>query len=162
MIFATNVAETSVTIPGIKYVVDTGKVKRRTFNAVTGYEILKVENISQAQAAQRAGRAGRDAPGVCYRLYTEAQLEKLDAYSKPEILRCSLASVVLQLIGIGIPDIRNFEFMDKPSDENMDQAIALLEKFKAIESKDSDYTVCLCARDCLRKQLTTRLFVEHS
>lgn len=142
VIYATNIAETSLTIPGVKYVVDTGKVKRRTFNAGTGYEILKVEPISKAQAAQRAGRAGRESAGVCYRLYTEQQFLQFADHSTPEIMRCNLAAVVLELIAIGVRNIREFDFMDKPSDANLDQAISLLDKFKAIEkAADGDYKV---------------------
>ena len=117
MIFATNIAETSITIPNIKYVVDTGKVKSRSFNSVTGFESLKVQNISKAQACQRSGRAGRIMNGICYRLFTKEQYALLRDHTIPELQRCNLANVVLHLIAIGIRDITSFDFIDKPSEE---------------------------------------------
>eukprot|EP00897_Mesotaenium_endlicherianum_P007228 jgi/Mesen1/6533/ME000333S05841 len=114
VILATNIAETSVTIPGIRYVVDPGLVKARAFNAKIGVESLAVVPISKAQARQRSGRAGREAPGKCYRLYTEGGFDALADATVPEIRRCNLASVVLQLTALGIRDIPAFDFMDKP------------------------------------------------
>ena len=99
VIFSTNVAETSITIPGVKYVIDTGKVKTRNFNSRTGFESLKVENISKAQAEQRSGRAGREAPGICYRLYTEEEFAAFKDFAKPEILRVSLTSTLITSSG---------------------------------------------------------------
>lgn len=116
VVISTNVAETSVTIPGIKYVIDSGKVKAKTFNATTGLDMLQVQPISQAQAWQRTGRAGRDSSGHCYRIYTKAEFEKFEKNSQPEIQRCNLASVSLQLLTLGI-NILNFDFMDKPPKE---------------------------------------------
>ncbi|KAI1307225.1 ATP-dependent RNA helicase DHX33 [Halotydeus destructor] len=157
VIFATNVAETSITIPGVKYVVDTGKVKCRTFQATTGFESLKVESISKAQAQQRAGRAGRECPGVCYRLYTEDQYSKFHDHSKPEILRCSLANVVMQLIAIGISDVKDFNFMDKPNEENIQSAIELLENFKAIEASSDGYLLTKLGKEMVHYPLEPRL-----
>lgn len=117
MIFATNIAETSITIPNIKYVVDTGKVKSRTYDSVTGFESLKVRNISKAQACQRSGRAGRIMNGVCYRLFTKEEYDAFRDHTIPELQRCNLANVLLHLIAIGIRDVKKFDFIDKPSDE---------------------------------------------
>jgi HrpA-like RNA helicase len=114
VVLSTNIAETSITISGIRFVVDTGMVKIRGFNPKTGIETLSVSPISRASANQRAGRAGREAPGFCYRLYTEASFKILDAETIPEIKRCNLASVILLLKSSGIENIVDFDFMDKP------------------------------------------------
>ncbi|CAG2175084.1 unnamed protein product [Oppiella nova] len=150
VIFATNIAETSITIPNIKYVVDSGKVKSRSYNSVTGFETLKIQSISKAQAAQRAGRAGREMSGVCYRLYTIEEYKGFRDHAIPEIQRCNLANVLLHLIAIGINDVLNFDFMDKPSEEflmndsmsntmNIKSALHQLVHFGAIEAKQDLY-----------------------
>ncbi|XP_031499908.1 pre-mRNA-splicing factor ATP-dependent RNA helicase DEAH10-like isoform X2 [Nymphaea colorata] len=115
VILATNIAETSVTIPGIKYVVDPGLVKARSYHPHTGMESLVIVPISKAQALQRSGRAGREGPGKCFRLYTEDEFDKLKDSTEPEIKRCSLSNVVLQLKALGIDDVLGFDFIDKPS-----------------------------------------------
>lgn len=114
VILATNIAETSVTIPGVRYVIDPGLVKARAFDARIGVESLAVTPISKAQARQRSGRAGREAPGKCFRLYTEAAFEQLRDATPPEILRCNLAAVALQLTALGIRNLLAFDFMDPP------------------------------------------------
>lgn len=114
VILATNIAETSVTIPGVRFVIDPGLVKARAYNPVLGLESLAVVPISKAQALQRSGRAGRERSGKCFRLYTEDAFEKLDDSTVPEIKRCNLASIVLQLKVLGIDDVLGFDFMDKP------------------------------------------------
>ncbi|KAL5223763.1 hypothetical protein ABZP36_010402 [Zizania latifolia] len=115
VVLATNIAETSVTIPGIKYVIDPGMVKARAYNPVTGMESLIIIPVSKAQALQRSGRAGREGPGKCYRLFQESEFDKLVDSTVPEIKRCNLANVVLQLKALGIDDIIGFDFMEKPS-----------------------------------------------
>ncbi|XP_078157704.1 RNA helicase family protein [Carex rostrata] len=115
VILATNIAETSITIPGIKYVIDPGLVKARSYNAVTGMESLNIIPTSKAQALQRSGRAGREGSGKCLRLYTESEFRKLTDSTVPEIKRCNLSNVVLQLKALGIDDIIGFDFMEKPS-----------------------------------------------
>lgn len=94
VVLSTNIAETSLTIKGIKYVIDSGVVKRKVYNSVTGIDTLKVVKISQDQAWQRTGRAGRDSPGFCYRTYTMADYTKLARTSTPEILRSNVTSTV--------------------------------------------------------------------
>ena len=133
VILSTNIAETSLTIHRIKYVVDTGMIKAKIYTPENNLEILKVHKISKSQAWQRTGRAGREQPGVCYRLYTEPQYEALPLSTIPEILRSNLASVVLQLLAIGIKDVLNFDFMDKPSKESMIAAINELELLDAVK-----------------------------
>lgn len=115
VVLATNIAETSVTIPGIKYVIDPGMVKARAYNPVTGMESLIIIPVSKAQALQRSGRAGREGPGKCFRLFQECEFDKLAESTIPEIKRCNLANVVLQLKALGIDDIIGFDFMEKPS-----------------------------------------------
>ncbi|KAL9420589.1 hypothetical protein AB3S75_038205 [Citrus x aurantiifolia] len=115
VILATNIAETSVTIPGIKYVIDPGFVKARSYDPVKGMESLIVVPISKAQALQRSGRAGREGPGKCFRLYPENEFDKLEDSTKPEIKRCNLSNVILQLKALGVDDIIGFDFMEKPS-----------------------------------------------
>lgn len=94
VIVSTNIAETSLTIPGIKYVIDSGVVKRRTHDAVTGMDMLKVVRISQDQAWQRCGRAGRDSEGICYRTYTHDEYSSMATSTLPEILRSNITATV--------------------------------------------------------------------
>lgn len=111
--------------------IDTGVVKVRTHHPITGLDMLKVEKISKEQARQRMGRAGREAPGKCYRTYTQEEFDRLEDTTVPEIKRCNLAGVALQLLAIGI-DITTFDFMDKPPKEGVDIAVKCLEKLGAV------------------------------
>lgn len=133
VVVATNIAETSITLPGIKYIIDTGVVKMKNYEASTGLETLKVTKISQAQAWQRSGRAGRESEGFCYRTYTKNELELLEKMTKPEILRCNLSATILQLLAIGV-NIENFDLMDKPSKESISVAFKQLKQLSAIKS----------------------------
>lgn len=135
VILATNIAETSVTLPAIRYVVDTGKHKSRYVAAATGMESLMVSDISQAQAAQRAGRAGRVQAGICFRLYTEDAFHTLPGTSVPEILRVNLAQVVLQLQGMGIKDPTSFEFVTPPNKASLVRATKLLYALGALDGQ---------------------------
>ncbi|KAK6182959.1 hypothetical protein SNE40_010524 [Patella caerulea] len=137
VIVSTNIAETSVTIHGIRYVIDCGMVKAKVYNPNSGLDILKVVRVSKAQALQRTGRAGRESPGTCYRLYTESEYESLQTSTVPEILRCNLASVMLQLLALGISDIINFDFMDKPDTESIVSALDQLHLLGAVEKADN-------------------------
>ncbi|KAK4484045.1 hypothetical protein RD792_011260 [Penstemon davidsonii] len=140
VILATNIAETSVTIPGIKYVIDPGMVKVRTYDASTGIEPLIIVKTSKAQALQRSGRAGREGPGKCYRLYPENEFEKLKDSTTAEIKRCNLSNVVLQLKALGIDDIVGFDFIEKPDRMAVIKSMELLFLLGALteESKLSD------------------------
>jgi ATP-dependent RNA helicase DHX8/PRP22 len=133
VILATNIAETSVTIPAIRYVIDTGKYKCRYMASNTGMECLTIADISQAQAIQRAGRAGRVQAGICFRLYTEEAFSNLAETSIPEILRVNLAQVVLQLKGMGIHDPTTFEFVTPPDQQSLIRAIKLLYALSALD-----------------------------
>nr|XP_057943755.1 ATP-dependent RNA helicase DHX33 [Doryrhamphus excisus] len=136
VILSTNIAETSVTISGIKYVIDTGMVKAKRFNPDSGLEVLAVQRVSKAQAWQRAGRSGREDSGFCYRLYTEQEFDNLIPMTVPEIQRCNLASVMLQLMALGIQDVLNFDFMSKPSPEAIRSAVEHLELLGAVERNE--------------------------
>uniref|UniRef100_A0A2D4HI18 ATP-dependent RNA helicase DHX33 n=2 Tax=Micrurus TaxID=8634 RepID=A0A2D4HI18_MICLE len=136
VILSTNIAETSITIAGIKYIVDTGMVKAKKYTPQSGLEVLAVQRISKAQAWQRAGRAGREDNGFCYRLYTEDEFEKFDKMTVPEIQRCNLASVVLHLLALRIPNVLTFDFVSKPSPEALQAAIEQLALLGAVEKKD--------------------------
>ncbi|CAK4066902.1 unnamed protein product [Aphanomyces euteiches] len=124
VILATNIAETSITINGVRFVIDTGLVKQRSF--VGHMETLQIEPISQAQAWQRSGRAGREVPGVCYRLFPEDKFQELAARAVPEIKRVSLEIVVLQLKCMGIDDVLAFDFIERPNTKHMIQALEKL------------------------------------
>ena len=111
---ATNVAETSLTVPGIRYVVDPGTARISRYSARLKVQRLPIEPISQASADQRKGRCGRLSDGICIRLYSEEDFAERPRYTDPEILRTSLASVILQMAALGLGDIERFPFLDPP------------------------------------------------
>eukprot|EP00026_Physarum_polycephalum_P002485 Phypoly_transcript_02492.p1 GENE.Phypoly_transcript_02492~~Phypoly_transcript_02492.p1 ORF type:complete len:744 (+),score=127.94 Phypoly_transcript_02492:527-2758(+) len=134
VIISTNIAETSITIDGIVYVIDPGFSKQKVYNPRIRIESLVVSPISKASAHQRAGRAGRTRPGKCFRLYTEQAFQKdLPDFSYPEILRANLATVVLHLKKIGIDDLVHFDFMDPPAPETLMRALELLNYLGALD-----------------------------
>ncbi|KAJ3191994.1 hypothetical protein HK101_007192 [Irineochytrium annulatum] len=136
VVIATNIAETSITIDGIVYVIDPGFCKQKTFNPKTGMESLVVVPASRAAANQRKGRAGRVQPGKCFRLYTAwAYQNELEENTIPEIQRTNLASVVLMLKALGIDDLINFDFMDGPPAETLMKAMEQLYALGALNSK---------------------------
>jgi HrpA-like RNA helicase len=127
VVLATNIAETSITIDGIAYVIDPGYVKQNVYNPTTGMESLVVVPCSRASADQRAGRAGRIGPGKCFRLYTKWSFyNELELNPTPEILRVNLVGVILLLLSLGINDLVNFDFMDRPSTETIGKSLELL------------------------------------
>ncbi|KAJ2005998.1 DEAH-box ATP-dependent RNA helicase prp22 [Coemansia thaxteri] len=136
IVISTNIAETSVTIDGIYYVVDPGFVKQKTYDSKSGLDQLVVTPISQAQAKQRSGRAGRTGPGKCYRLYTESAFRnEMLPNSVPEIQRVNLASTVLQLKAMGINDLIGFDFMDPPPVQTLIASLELLHSLGALDSE---------------------------
>jgi ATP-dependent RNA helicase DHX8/PRP22 len=136
VVIATNIAETSLTIDGIYYVVDPGFVKQKVFNPKSGMDSLVVTPISQAQAKQRMGRAGRTGPGKAYRLYTErAYRDEMLSTNVPEIQRTNLASTVLSLKAMGINDLLSFDFMDPPPLETMIMAMEQLHALSALDDE---------------------------
>lgn len=136
VVIATNIAETSLTIDGIYYVVDPGFVKQKVYNSKTGMDSLVVSPISQQQANQRSGRAGRTGPGKCYRLYTErAYREEMLETAVPEIQRTNLANTVLSLKAMGINDLLSFDFMDAPPTETLILAMDNLHSLGALDDE---------------------------
>ncbi|KAJ2709543.1 Salivary acidic proline-rich phosphoprotein 1/2 [Coemansia spiralis] len=134
VILATNIAETSLTIPGIRHVVDVGVHKVRGFDPRVG-ESLLVEPVSKSSARQRAGRAGREAPGFCYRLYTEADYAQLAEDAVPEIKRCQLTMVALQLKAAGVSNVLKFGFMDAPPKRALKHALLELYALEALDDR---------------------------
>ncbi|KRX06739.1 P-loop containing nucleoside triphosphate hydrolase [Pseudocohnilembus persalinus] len=136
IIVSTNIAETSLTIDGIVYVIDPGFSKQKVYNPRMRVESLLVSPISKASAKQRAGRAGRTKPGKCFRLYTEGSFnDELIDDTYPEILRSNLASVVLTLLKLGIKDLVHFDFMDPPAPETLMRALQLLSDLEALDDE---------------------------
>lgn len=136
IVLATNIAETSITIDGISYVIDPGYVKQNVYNPTTGMESLVVVPCSRASADQRAGRAGRVGPGKCFRLFTKWSFyNELDSNQQPEIQRVNLTSVILLLLSLGINDLLGFEFMDPPSKEAIIKALNLLYALGALNTQ---------------------------
>ncbi|WP_243073615.1 ATP-dependent RNA helicase HrpA [Microbacterium sp. SS28] len=132
VILATNVAETSLTVPGIRYVVDTGTARISRYSNRTKIQQLPIEAISQASAQQRSGRAGRTAPGIAIRLYSEDDFERREEFTEPEILRTSLASVILQMLSLGFGDISEFPFLTPPDSRGVRAAFDLLVELGAV------------------------------
>ena len=135
VILATNVAETSVTIPGIVYVVDTGLARLSRYDGRSGITRLQVEGISQASADQRKGRCGRVRAGVCVRLYDEASFESRQAFTDPEIKRTGLAGVILRMKSLGLGDVEGFPFLDPPAPKAVTEGYRVLEELGAIDDK---------------------------
>ncbi|CAF9913128.1 hypothetical protein IMSHALPRED_000920 [Imshaugia aleurites] len=133
VIVSTNIAEASVTIDGIVYVIDCGFVKLRAFNPKTGIETLTATPVSKASATQRAGRAGRTKPGKCYRLYTQSAYESLPEATVPEIQRSNLAPIILQLKALGIDNVLRFNFFTPPPAELIIRALELLYSLGAVD-----------------------------
>lgn len=134
VILSTNIAETSLTISGIKYVIDCGLVKMKSFNPVTGIEVLGVTPVAKAQAVQRAGRAGRQCAGSCYRLYTEDSFFELKDSPVAEIRRADLSSVVLQLFALGIKNPMTFGFLERPPTQMIQSSIKQLWELGALDA----------------------------
>ncbi len=135
VVLATNVAETSITVPGIGYVIDPGYARISRYSARTQVQRLPIEPISQASANQRAGRCGRVSNGVCFRLYDEKDFDNRPAFTDAEILRTNLASVILQMLHIGIGDIRKFPFVDPPDAPLIRDGYKLLEELQAVDAR---------------------------
>jgi ATP-dependent helicase HrpA len=134
VVLATNVAETSLTVPRIRYVVDTGDARVKRYSYRNKVEMLRVEPISQAAARQRAGRCGRVANGICVRLYPEDDFERRPAFTDPEILRSSLASVILRAKSLGLGEVESFPFLDPPSPRAIADGYALLAELGAVDA----------------------------
>jgi ATP-dependent helicase HrpA len=140
VVLATNVAETSLTVPGIRYVVDTGLARVKRYSHRNKVEQLQVENISQAAAKQRAGRCGRVAAGVCFRLYSEEDFAKRAPFTEPEILRSSLAGVILRMKSLHLGNVEEFPFLERPAPRMISDGYQLLAELGAIDEASKELT----------------------
>jgi ATP-dependent helicase HrpA len=138
IVLATNVAETSLTVPGILSVVDPGTARISRYSHRTKVQRLPIEPVSQASANQRAGRCGRVAPGVCIRLYSETDFRSRPEFTEPEIVRTNLASVILQMAALGLGDVARFPFVDPPDARAIKDGVALLEELGAFDPSQSN------------------------
>ncbi|MFJ8754422.1 ATP-dependent RNA helicase HrpA [Streptomyces sp. NPDC102441] len=138
IVLATNVAETSLTVPGIKYVIDPGNARISRYSHRTKVQRLPIERISQASANQRKGRCGRTSDGICIRLYSEDDFVTRPEFTDPEILRTNLASVILQMTAAGLGDIEKFPFIDPPDHRNIRDGIQLLQELGALDPAEKD------------------------
>ncbi len=172
IILSTNVAETSVTLPGIRYVIDSGLARISRYNPRTQVQRLQIEPISQASANQRKGRCGRLAPGICIRLYGEADFKKRDDYTPPEILRSSLARVILTMMDLKLGEVETFPFIEPPSDSMIRDGYRELELLDAIQpgrqhadEESSPWTLTHLGRELARMPiapgLARILFAAH-
>ncbi|WP_210725543.1 ATP-dependent RNA helicase HrpA [Candidatus Colwellia aromaticivorans] len=134
IVLATNVAETSLTVPGIKYVIDPGTARISRYSYRTKVQRLPIEAISQASANQRAGRCGRVSSGICIRLYSEDDYLNRPEFTDPEILRTNLATVILQMLALDLGEIGNFPFVEPPDNRNINDGVKLLEELAAIDN----------------------------
>ncbi|PPD53919.1 MAG: ATP-dependent RNA helicase HrpA [Methylotenera sp.] len=135
IVLATNVAETSLTVPGIKYVIDAGLARMNRYSTRAKVEQLQIEKVSQAAAKQRAGRCGRVSNGICVRLYSEADFDSRPEFTEPEILRSSLASVILRMAALRLGDVTEFPFIEPPSTRLIADGYLLLQELGAVDSK---------------------------
>jgi len=140
VILATNVAETSLTVPGIRYVVDTGTARISRYSNRSKVQRLPIEPVSQASAQQRSGRAGRTSPGIAIRLYAEDDFTARPEFTEPEILRTSLASVILQMLSLGFGDISSFPFLTPPDSRGVKAAFDLLVELGCVSSRSARST----------------------
>ena len=155
VVLATNVAETSLTIPGIRYVFDSGRSKEKKYDSATGVQTLEVDWISKASALQRTGRAGRTGPGHCWRLYSSTVYEQyFEEHTEPEILRTPLESTVLQLKAMEIEHVANFPFPTAPEGIDLEKAARLLKNLGAIDEKSG--TITDTGRGLIRYPLSPR------
>ncbi|MGQ5592943.1 ATP-dependent RNA helicase HrpA [Streptomyces sp. ESR1.13] len=138
IVLATNVAETSLTVPGIKYVIDPGFARISRYSHRTKVQRLPIEPISQASANQRKGRCGRTSDGICIRLYSEDDFDARPEFTDAEILRTNLASVILQMTAAGLGDIEKFPFIDPPDHRNIRDGVQLLQELGALDPAQKD------------------------
>ncbi|WP_327027580.1 ATP-dependent RNA helicase HrpA [Micromonospora sp. NBC_01740] len=138
VVLATNVAETSLTVPGIKYVVDPGTARISRYSSRLKVQRLPIEPVSQASANQRKGRCGRTSDGICIRLYDEQDFLSRPEFTDPEILRTNLASVILQMTSIGLGDVAAFPFIDPPDRRNVADGVNLLHELGALDPAEAD------------------------
>ena len=157
IVLATNVAETSLTVPGIKYVIDPGTARISRYSYRTKVQRLPIEPVSQASANQRKGRCGRVSEGICIRLYSEEDFLSRPAFTDPEILRTNLASVILQMTALGLGDIGAFPFVEAPDKRNIQDGVRLLEELGAITEEEGRYRLTPSGRQLAQLPVDPRL-----
>lgn len=161
IVIATNVAETSLTVPGIRYVVDPGSARISRYSKTAKVQRLPIEPISQASADQRSGRCGRVADGIAIRLYSREDYETRPRFTEPEILRTSLGAVVLHMLSVGVArtaeDVTNFGFIDPPDMKAVSDGFNELTELKAIGRKRGEVTLTHTGRQLARIPIDVRL-----
>ena len=157
IVLATNIAETSLTVPGIRYVVDTGTARISRYSTRTKVQRLPIEPISQASANQRSGRCGRVADGIAIRLYSEQDFESRPEFTDPEILRTNLASVILQMVSLKLGDIEQFPFIQPPEHKAIRDGLTLLHELGALHDKQDKPSLTTIGRDVARIPLDPRM-----
>ncbi len=156
VILATNVAETSLTVPGIKYVIDTGTARVSRYSNRSSVQRLPIEAISQASANQRSGRAGRTSDGIAIRLYSEEDFESRPEFTTPEVLRTSLASVVLQMLALGFDNVARFPFLTPPDSRGVKSALELLVELGAVKQTEAGTRLTKLGREIARMPIDPR------
>jgi ATP-dependent helicase HrpA len=156
IVLATNVAETSLTVPGIKYVIDPGLARMSRYSHKSKVQRLPIEAISQASANQRAGRCGRVSDGICIRLYSEQDYLSRPEFTDPEIIRTHLSSVILQMLALGLGEVSQFPFIQPPDSKNINDGMKLLEELQAIERKNNGYVLTPLGRKIARLPVDPR------
>ena len=157
IVLATNIAETSLTVPGIRYVVDTGTARISRYSTRTKVQRLPIEPISQASANQRSGRCGRVADGIAIRLYSEQDFESRPEFTDPEILRTNLASVILQMVSLKLGVIEQFPFIQPPEHKAIRDGLTLLHELGALHDKQDKPSLTTIGRDLARIPLDPRM-----
>ena len=159
IIFSTNLAETSVTIKGVRIVIDSGRAKERTYDQNRNISVFKIKLITQSSAIQRKGRAGRCSAGVCYRLYSSQDYQDMEPILEPEIFRMHLGIVILQLLSCGIENLFDYDLIDKPTHEALQNSMQKLESLQMIkEKKITDYG--LIASELYLEPSISRIIIE--
>ena len=156
IVLATNVAETSLTVPGIKYVIDPGNARISRYSVRSKVQRLPIEAISQASANQRAGRCGRVSDGICIRLYGEDDYLARGEFTDPEILRTNLASVILQMMALGLGKIDEFPFVEAPESRNINDGFRLLEELGAVAANESRLQLTVIGKQLARLPVDPR------
>jgi ATP-dependent helicase HrpA len=157
VVLATNVAETSLTVPGIKYVIDAGTARISRYSARAKIQRLPIEAISQASANQRSGRSGRTSDGIAIRLYSEDDYLRRPEYTEPEILRTNLAAVILQMISLGLGDIAKFPFLQPPDSRGIKDGVDLLKELGAISGTAGEPVITKIGKQLAQLPLDPRL-----
>jgi len=159
VILSTNIAETSITVPGIQYVIDAGKARISRYSIKNKIQSLPIENISQASAKQRSGRCGRVAAGIAIRLYSEQDFNTRDEFTEAEILRTNLAQVILQMLKLNLGNMQHFDFIDKPQLKNINDGYSLLVQLGAIklDKKSPNYQLTPLGRNLSQLNIDPKL-----